>query len=148
LYFCVIVLALIGCLFPQALTLLESQHEKRTVESAQAAKNAELEVLVSSQAEKIAELEAVCADLKCEKECITAGYRRLSDKHKIFTKKAEREKTELVETHCNNLGVTAASTVSLQCCYSVFRVLQCLLQEKPTLKGFQIQIRTRLVFPI
>jgi hypothetical protein len=52
LYFCVIVLALIGCLFLQALTLLESQHEKRTAESAQAAKNAELEVLVSSQAEK------------------------------------------------------------------------------------------------
>jgi pyruvoyl-dependent arginine decarboxylase (PvlArgDC) len=70
----------------------ECQREKRTTESAQVAKNVEL---AHSQAKKITELEAACADLKREKEhnCW------LSEKHKVFTEKAEREKTELVETH-------------------------------------------------
>jgi chromosome segregation ATPase len=68
------------------------------------AKNAELELLVNSQAEKITELETTYADLKREKESITASYRRLSDKHKMFTEKAEREKTELVETHMMELA--------------------------------------------
>jgi hypothetical protein len=61
-------------------------------------------VLVKSQAEKIVGLEAAYADLNHEKESITAGYRRLSEKHKMFTKKTEWEKTELrgdldLETH-------------------------------------------------
>jgi hypothetical protein len=89
----VIVLALICCLFSQVLMLSECQREKRTAESAQVAKNVELEVLAHSQAKKI--IEAACADLKREKEhnCW------LSKKHKVFAEKAEREKTELVETH-------------------------------------------------
>jgi hypothetical protein len=73
----------------QALVQSESQHEKRTVELAQTAKNGELAVLAHSQAKKIVELEAVCANLKYEKENITPGYRRLSKKHKVFTEKAE-----------------------------------------------------------
>jgi hypothetical protein len=89
----------IDCLFLQALVRSESQHEKRTAELAQTAKNGELTVLAHSQAKKIVELEAVCANLKYEKENITPGYRRLSKKHKVFTEKAEREKVERVETH-------------------------------------------------
>jgi hypothetical protein len=76
-YFHVIVLTLIGCLFSQALTLSKSQHEKRTAESMQVAKNAELEVLANSQAEKIVELEAACVDLKGEKESVATVYWRL-----------------------------------------------------------------------
>jgi 3-dehydroquinate synthase class II len=41
------------------------------------AKNAELKSLVKSHAWKIAELEAVCADLKHEKEGVTVGYHRM-----------------------------------------------------------------------
>jgi hypothetical protein len=83
---------LIGRLFSQALVLLEDQHKKWVTESAWAARSAELEVLVKSQAEKIAQLETTCGDLKREKENITAGYWRLSEKCKTFTEKAEREK--------------------------------------------------------
>jgi hypothetical protein len=43
------------------------------VESAQVAKNAELELLVKSQAQKIAELETAYADLKRDKENVTVG---------------------------------------------------------------------------
>jgi hypothetical protein len=99
LYFCAAVLVLIGRLFSQALVLLEDQCKRRAVESARTAKSAELEVLVKSQAEKIARLEKACDDLKREKENVTAGYRRLLEKHKTFTKKVEQEKTNLVEAH-------------------------------------------------
>jgi hypothetical protein len=51
-YFHVIVLILIDCSISQALTLSEKQHAKRATESAQVAKNAELEVLVRSQDKK------------------------------------------------------------------------------------------------
>jgi hypothetical protein len=44
--------------------LLKKQCEKRVTESAQAAKNAELEVLTKSQAEKITELETAYTDLQ------------------------------------------------------------------------------------
>jgi hypothetical protein len=44
-------------------------------------------------------LKKLCADLKREKESITIGYPRLSEKHKTFTKKAEQEKTNLTEAH-------------------------------------------------
>jgi chromosome segregation ATPase len=67
--------------------------------SARTARSAELEAVVNSQAKRIAELEMAYADLKCEKESINAGYRRLSDKHKILTEKIEREKVELNESH-------------------------------------------------
>jgi hypothetical protein len=92
LYFNVIVLNLIVCLFPQAIALSESRQEKRTAESVRAAKSAELEVVVRFNAEKIAELET-------EKESIAASYRRLSEKHKAFIEKPEQEKTELAEIH-------------------------------------------------
>jgi hypothetical protein len=59
---------------------------------------------VKSQAQKIAELEVARNDLKCEKGNVTAGYRRLAEKHKMFTKKAEREKTELAKTHMTELA--------------------------------------------
>jgi hypothetical protein len=42
--------------------------------------------------------------LKREKESITIEYWRLSEKHKVFTKKIEQEKTELVETHATELA--------------------------------------------
>jgi hypothetical protein len=77
---------------------------KRTAESARAAKSAELEVVAWSQAEKIAKLETTCADLKCEKECIAAGYRRLSEKHTAFIEKTEQEKMELAEIHATELA--------------------------------------------
>jgi hypothetical protein len=72
---------------------------RKAAESAQTAKNVELEAVMNSQAKRIAELEMAYADLKHEKESITTGYQRLPDKHKTFTKKAKQEKVELIETH-------------------------------------------------
>jgi hypothetical protein len=80
-YFHAFVLTLIDCSISQALALSEKQRAEKTVESAQIAKNAELEVLVRPQAEKITELETVYANLKHEKENMTTGYRRLAAKH-------------------------------------------------------------------
>jgi hypothetical protein len=77
---------------------------RKTAESVKMDKNAELEVLMNSQAEKITELETAYADLKREKESITTGYWRLSDKHKMFIEKAKREKMELVRTHVMELA--------------------------------------------
>jgi hypothetical protein len=62
---------------------------RKTAESAQMTKNAELKVLMNSQAEKITLLETAYADLKREKESITTSYQRLLDKHKMFTKNAD-----------------------------------------------------------
>jgi hypothetical protein len=84
-YFHAVVLVLIGWLFLQALMLLEDQRKRWMIVSARVAKSAELEVLVKSQAEKIAQLKKACADLKREKESVTARYRRLSEKYKMFT---------------------------------------------------------------
>jgi hypothetical protein len=81
----------------QAIALSQKRHEERAAESAQAAKNVELE-------EKIAELEVAYADMKTEKDNVTTGYRRLAEKHHAFTAKAEQEKTELVETHAAELS--------------------------------------------
>jgi predicted nuclease with TOPRIM domain len=67
------------------------------------ARNVELEAVVNSQVERIIELETTYADLKCEKESITAGYWKLSDKHKTLTKKSEQEKAELIEAHTMEL---------------------------------------------
>jgi hypothetical protein len=69
-----------------------------------AAKNAELESLVKSQAQKIIELEVACADLNHGKEGVTAGYWRLSEKHKTLIEKMEREKMELAEAHTTELA--------------------------------------------
>jgi hypothetical protein len=77
--------------------LSENQHKRWAIESAWAAKSVELEGLVKSQAKKIAQLEKSCADLKREKESVTARYQRLSEKHKMFTKKVEQEKPNLTE---------------------------------------------------
>jgi hypothetical protein len=71
--------------------------ERRAAESAQTAKNAELEALTKSQADKIAELEKTCADLQQEKDNVIVGYRKLAVKHKAFAKKMEQEKIQLVE---------------------------------------------------
>jgi uncharacterized coiled-coil protein SlyX len=65
----------------------------------QVVKNVKLEVLMKSQAKKITELDAAYADLKREKDNVTVGYRRLSEKYKAFTEKVEQENTELAETH-------------------------------------------------
>jgi hypothetical protein len=102
LIFCAIVHPVIE-LFQHALMLSEDLRVRKTAGSAWTAKNAKLEVLMSSQAEIITKLEIAYADLKCEKVSITTGYQRLSDKYKMFTKKAEREKVELVETHVTEL---------------------------------------------
>jgi hypothetical protein len=96
-YFHDFVLALIKCLISQALALLEKQRAERAIESAQIAKNAELEVLVRPQAEKITELETAYTNLKCEKENVTTRYRRLVAKHGAFVEKVEQEKVKLVE---------------------------------------------------
>jgi hypothetical protein len=50
---------------------------------------------VSSQAEKITKFEAACANLECEKESVTTIYRRLSEKHKMFTEKLSGRKRSL-----------------------------------------------------
>jgi FtsZ-binding cell division protein ZapB len=68
------------------------------------AKNADLKAVVNSQAKKITELEMEYADLKHEKESITTGYWKMSDKHKMYTEKVERENAELVESHAMKLA--------------------------------------------
>jgi hypothetical protein len=89
-YFHVLVLALIYCLISQALALSEKQHAERAVESAQIAKNVELEALVRSQVGKIVEHEMAYTDLKREKDNVTTGYRRMELKHDAYTEKAEQ----------------------------------------------------------
>jgi hypothetical protein len=71
---------------------LEDLRVKGAVESVHAAKNAELESLVKSQAQKIAALEMTYADLKREKEGVTAGYPRVSEKDQTLVERMEREK--------------------------------------------------------
>jgi hypothetical protein len=44
-----------------------------------------------------------CANLKLEKENVTASYWMLSEKHKMLAEKAEREKGELAEAHAVEL---------------------------------------------
>jgi hypothetical protein len=77
-----VVLIVIHYFISQVLALSEKRHEKRSIELAQMAKLAELEVVMKSQADKITELEATCADLKHAKEKLTNGYQRLPKKHK------------------------------------------------------------------
>jgi predicted transcriptional regulator len=60
--------------------------------------------VVNTQAQKIMVLEAACTGLRQEKENATAGYRRLSDKHKALVVEAEQEKVELMETHAMELA--------------------------------------------
>jgi hypothetical protein len=102
----VIVPALINCSFSQvqALALSEKQCEARAVESAQAAKNAKLEVLTKSQADKITKLEIACTDLQREKDTVTSGYRRFATKHNAFMVKVEQDKTKMVEAHVAELA--------------------------------------------
>jgi predicted nuclease with TOPRIM domain len=78
----------------------------------------ELEVVARSQVDKIAELEVTCGDLKCEKDKVTDGYRRLAKKHKSLAKKVEQEKIELVEAHdaeltqpCTDLALETCSYI-------------------------------------
>jgi hypothetical protein len=59
----------------------------------------ELEALVRSQAKKITELETAYADLKHEKENVTAGYRRQAAKHDAFVEKFKPEMVKLTEAH-------------------------------------------------
>jgi hypothetical protein len=80
-----------------------SERAKRAAESVRAAISEELEVLARSQVKKIAELETACANLKLKKESVATGYRRLSEKHRMFVEKAKREKAELIETHATEL---------------------------------------------
>jgi hypothetical protein len=93
------VLALIDCLISRALALSEKQRAERAIKSTQIAKSAELEVLVRAQAKKIAEHEMAYTNLKCEKENVTTGYRRLAAKHDAFVEKVEQEKAKLTEAH-------------------------------------------------
>jgi uncharacterized coiled-coil protein SlyX len=102
-HFYVVVLVLIDCFISQALALSEKQREKRAAESVQVAKIVELEVVVRSQADKITELETTCGDLKCEKDKVTDGYRRLAEKHKSLAEKAEEDETRLAEAHAVEL---------------------------------------------
>jgi hypothetical protein len=83
---------------------LEDLRAKGVAESVHAAKNVELESLVKSLAQKIAALEATYVYLKLEKEGVTAGYRRLSEKHKTLVERTERGITELVEAHMMELA--------------------------------------------
>jgi hypothetical protein len=59
---------------------------------------------VKLQAQKIVELKAACVDLKRGKENVTAGYQRLSEKHKRLVQKVDQEKAELAEAHATELG--------------------------------------------
>jgi hypothetical protein len=59
---------------------------------------------VKLQAQKIVELKVACIDLKREKENVTAGYQRLSEKHKRLVEKVDQEKAELAEAHATELG--------------------------------------------
>jgi hypothetical protein len=68
------------------------------------AKIVELEVVVMSKAGKITEPEAACVDLKREKDKVTDGYRRLSEKHKALAKRAEQDKMKLAEAHAVELA--------------------------------------------
>jgi uncharacterized coiled-coil protein SlyX len=61
-------------------------------------------VVMRLQADKITELEATCADLKREKEKVTDGYRRLSEKHKALAERAEQDKTRHAEAHAVELA--------------------------------------------
>jgi predicted nuclease with TOPRIM domain len=87
-----------------ALALLGKQHEKRATESAQMAKIAELEVVMRSQTDKIVELEVAYTNLKREKDKVTDGYQRLSEKHKALAERAEQDKTKLAEAHVVELA--------------------------------------------
>jgi uncharacterized coiled-coil protein SlyX len=64
----------------------------------------ELEVVTRSQADKIAELEVTCTDLKHEKDTVTDGYRRLSEKHKALAERVEQDKTKLAEAYAVELA--------------------------------------------
>jgi uncharacterized coiled-coil protein SlyX len=97
------VLILIDYSILHVLALSGKQHEKRATELAQMAKIVELEVVMRSQADKIAELEATCANLKREKDKVTDGYRRLSEKHKALVERAEQDKTKLAEANAVEL---------------------------------------------
>jgi hypothetical protein len=62
---------------------------KRVAEVAHANKNAELDSLVNAQAQKIVELEIAYANLKLEKENLTAGHWTLSEKHKALIERID-----------------------------------------------------------
>jgi hypothetical protein len=40
-----------------------------------------------------------CADFRCKKDKVTDGYRRLAEKYKSLTERAEHEKAKLAEAH-------------------------------------------------
>jgi hypothetical protein len=67
------------------IALSEKRREKRSVELAQMAKLAELEVVTKPQVDKIVELEATCVNLKRGKEKLIDKYRRLVEKHELLT---------------------------------------------------------------
>jgi uncharacterized coiled-coil protein SlyX len=101
--------------------LSAKQCERRVVESGQVGKIAELEQVARSQADKIAELEATCADFRREKDKVTDGYRRLAEKHKSLTERAEHEKAKLAEAHAaevtqlrEDLDLEARSDIELK----------------------------------
>jgi hypothetical protein len=45
-----------------------------------------------------------CTNLRLEKENVTIGYWRLSEKHKALVERVEREKAELAEAHTTELA--------------------------------------------
>jgi hypothetical protein len=102
-HFDVVVLILINYSISQALALSGKQCEKRATESAQMAKIVKLEVVMRSQADMIAELEATRIDLKREKDKVTDGYRRLSEKHKAHAERAEQDKMKHAKAHAIEL---------------------------------------------
>jgi NADH dehydrogenase/NADH:ubiquinone oxidoreductase subunit G len=77
---------------------------KRVVEVAWVSKNAELESVIYAQDQKIAKLVKAYANLRLQKESMTAGYRRLSKKHKELGVKATQEKAEIAEAHVAELA--------------------------------------------
>jgi predicted transcriptional regulator len=95
---------------------------------AQAAKNAELEMLVKSQAVMIPELETAYANLRHEKENVIASYRRLAGKHNAFTEKTGQEKTKLAGAHAVELAkihddLDLGTRSYTKCCHTVCRKL-------------------------
>jgi hypothetical protein len=110
--------------------LLKKQCEKRVTESAQAAKNAELEVLTKSQAEKITELETAYTDLQRERDNVTGGYQRLAVKHNAFMEKVKQDKMKVAETQATELAKLHVDLDLEACNYIEYRqTVHCQLRE-------------------
>jgi hypothetical protein len=61
------------------------------------------------------------ADLKCEKDNVTIGYRRLAAKHDAFMEKVEQERSKLAEAHAVELAKLHGDLNLETCSYMKYR---------------------------